>query len=534
MGRPKTELTSFRDETLDLVAERIQAATRITFPCVRYQQDPVAFCREILGVDPWERQIELMEALTTHSRVAYRSGHRVGKSGAVGMLALWNYCSFEASRTILTSTTARQVDGILWYEIQKLKRNSGVCLDCKRAQYDGPKPCPHSAVIDGEMGELARTGLKADDGREIKGFTARDAEAIQGIAGRNLLFIADEASGIADAIFEGISGNLAGGGRLVLTGNPTRNEGEFYRAFHEKRDLYYRMTVSSAESPNVRAGKVLIEGLATREWLEQRKIEWGEKSGIYKVRVLGEHALHEDGRIFSIHAISEAQGRHADTEADGRLYVGLDPAGASGKGDDSAFAPRRGLKVLYLEAYKGLDADAHLVHLLAILARERVPREVPVVVMDREGAVGAELYGKLRDYVTRNPSAFVLSGIRASDKAVRQPEVYDRMRDGLCANLEGFVREGGALPPDEKLAAELHVLEYKTQAGSGRLKVTPKEQVRKVLGRSPDRYDAVALACWEPLAARDDEAASVQQVADPAARVPTLDPYAGSRAWGRR
>jgi phage terminase large subunit len=533
-GRPVTAASDLSAAIRDMLS------TRVRWPSAKYRSDPVAFFREILGVEPWSKQVEIIEAIRDNPRVAIASGHKVSKSHTAAGAALWFYSSFPDARVVMSSTTARQVDQILWRELKMMRSRGGRCTECKAADPDGrriPRPCGHSALIDGEIGELARTGLKSPDFREIVGFTAREAEAVAGVSGRNLLYLIDEASGVPEAIFEAIEGNRAGGARIVLFSNPTRTSGEFFDAFHSKARFYKTVRVSSEETPNVVSGRVLVPGLATREWIDEKREEWGEESPLYKVRVKGEFALNEDGKIFSIHAIATAEQRWAETPDTGRLFVGLDPAGATGSGDESVFVVRRGMKMLAIHAQRGLTHEGHLVQLLGLIARHTHPRELPVVVFDREGPIGYEL-SKLFAAHTAERQAFESIAVRSSDRSLRLPMVYDRMRDALAANLEAWFRDGGAIVEDVKLAAELHALEWKQQT-NGRLKLTPKEDIRKELGRSPDRYDALALACWEPLSLQ-----TADSVPDSAKRfagvheshddvVASLDPYAGSAAWGR-
>lgn len=524
-----------------IAAIQYQATLRtgVRFPSPTYRTDPVRFFREVLGIEPWSRQIEIIEAIRDYPRVAVRAGHKVSKSNTIGGVALWFYCSFEDARAILTSTTSRQVDQILWRELRMMRARGGRCVACKRADPDGlviTRPCEHSAIIDGEQGELARTGLKSNDFREVVGFTAREAEAVAGISGRNLLYLPDEASGIPDEIFEAMEGNRAGGARIAMFSNPTRNEGEFFEAFHGKAAYYHCITVSSEESPNVIEGREVIPGLATRGWIEEKREEWGEHSPMYLIRIKGQHALAEGGKIFSIHTITVAEQRWSETSDAGRLFIGIDPAGESGSGDESAFCARRGLKMLLLRAHRGLNEEQHLSQLLQYIAQLKINRETPVVVLDREGSIGSKLNTLLRNYADTNPQAFELVSVRASDKAVRQPTVYDRMRDELAANLEAWFREGGAIIEDTKLERELHTFEWK-QAANGRFKLTPKDIVRKALGRSPDRYDALALSCWEPLSLREQVIPAGPQAAIAAQEypygAPALDPYAASNAWRR-
>jgi phage terminase large subunit len=262
-GRPKTMAASLATRLLQAYPD--PASIRIEWPCATYRNNPVGFFREVLGINPWSRQIEIIEAVRDHRRVAVASGHKVSKSNTAAGLALWFYCSFDNARVVLTSTTARQIDDILWREL--------------RMMVDGAKE-----TIDGEMRELARSGFKAGF-RWITGHTAKEAEAVAGVSGKNLFYIVDEASGVGDPIYEAIEGNRAGGARVLLIGNPTRTEGEHFEAFHSKSKFYKTIRISSEETPNVVEGREVIPGLCERAWVEEKREEWGVESALYKIRV---------------------------------------------------------------------------------------------------------------------------------------------------------------------------------------------------------------------------------------------------------
>jgi len=530
-------LRTFNGALARLASERAASLTRVSWPSVRYREDPVAFFREVLGVAPWSRQIEILEAVRDHKRVAVKSGHKVSKSNSAAGIALWFYCSFQDARVIMTSTTARQVDDILWRELRMMRARGGLCVECKAINETRSLanqitvPCEHSAWIDGDIGQLARTGLTSDDFREVKGFTAREAEAVAGISGRNLLYILDEASGIKPDIYEAIEGNRAGGARVVLFSNPTKTSGEFYDAFNSKSRFYSTHTISSEETPNVLYGDDdprAIPGLASREWIEEKREEWGEDSPLYLVRAKGEFAELEEGKIFSVHAIAEAEARWEDTVGDGRLYIGLDPAGEGTAADECVWCYRRGQRVLGFAAVRGLSREAVLMHTLGIVREHRYDREVPLVVFDREGKIGAEIHGTFAAYLaSKDAPEFASLPVRASDRATRDAVLYDKQRDALAGNLLDWIRSGGAIPSDVKLAAELHAWEWREQEASGRVKITPKKEIRKLLGRSPDRYDALALAVWEPI--HDDQGKSNRKDTLPDRRDEhVMDPYAPS------
>ncbi len=505
----------------------------IQWPSTKYQKDPVGFAHNVIGQGTWEAQDEILEAVRDHDRVSVRSGHKIGKSNTAGILAWWFFSSFTDARVVLTSVTARQVDAVLWREVRKMRARAGRCLDCKvadagrseeqRRRFPAPVPCPHSSLMDaGRMPDLARSGFRADDLREIVGFTAREAEAVAGVSGENILYEADEASGIEDLIFEAIDGNRAGGAKIILFSNPTRNEGEFFESHHTKAlrvdargktvGFYKTVHVSSEDTPNVREGRKVIPGLATREWVEEKKREWGVDSALYQVRVKGNFVLNEAGKILSLHALTLAEARWDDIEPglEDRLYIGLDPAGPADGGDDSVFAPRRGLKVYPLHIpTQGLEAEQHVTELLAVIKAHRRHRDVPPVVnIDRDGPIGSEIYGLLRAYADNHPHAFVVVGVRGSDRARREPDIYDRQRDELWANAAACVKAGVGLPEDARLTKELHTPSWFQPVGSAKIKATSKKELRRLLdGRSPDRADAVVLSLWEGGGAAEDAAA---------------------------
>jgi phage terminase large subunit len=523
-----------------LVACSLEANTP-TWPSPKYQQDPAAFAEEILGVTPWSKQREILTAIARpRSRVAVASGHKVGKSALAALAALWFYCSYPDARVVMSSVTARQVDQILWREVKKMLKRAGRCALCRARDpwgFSRCEDCEAVRPIPEEPGGLARTGLRSEDFRELVGFTAKEAEAVAGISGANLLYVLDESSGIPDEIHEAIDGNRAGGARVLMISNPTRTEGRFFHAFHAGKDFWTPFVISSEDSPNVLAGCELIPGLASREWVDEMKHEWGEDSPLYLVRVKGKFCLNEAGKIVSLHAITEAQERwkdHAEALAaavaagkpideTGTLQIGIDPAGDGEGGDETAMAVRRGQRIARLCVWRGLTEDAHVVHVLNLLQEHRRRREgPPIVTVDREGRIGYEVYLRLRAHAERYPGSMQVFGVRASDKAHRQAHIYDRARDELWGNLAAWLRAGGALLEDAKLEKEIHAPKWH-HAVNGRLKATPKEELRKELGRSPDRADAVALAVWEPTAAIPDNGAAEKGTDSPEAE--PINPY---------
>lgn len=507
MARRQRSRVSMAGALAAAVLAASTASSRIAWPSPRYRANPVAFFREVLGVEPWSKQIEVIEAVRDCPRVSVRAGHKVSKSNTGAGVALWFYSSFDDARVVMSSVTARQVDAILWRELRMM---------LARAKHP----------IDGEIHELARSGLKSPDFREIVGFTAKEAEAVAGVSGKHLLYILDESSGIPDTIFEAIEGNRAGGARVLMLGNPTRCEGEFFRSHTDKTEFYKTIHISSEDTPNVLEGREVIPGLATREWVEEKRQEWGEDSALYQVRVRGNFARQDASTVIPLYLVDEAEERWADTPAVGRLHVGVDVARFGD--DDSAAVPRRGYKALEVVTWNGLDEQRLASEVIQVVRRHRSPREQKAAVkVDACGGIGIRVVGHLMAY----GDEIEVIPVNVAERS-RLPNEYPLLRDQLWFALRDWLREGGAIPEDAKLAAEMTAPRFKFDERQRR-KVESKDELRKRLRRSPDRADALCLSAWEPAVFQppaEDEGDALEEDRGERTFDRAIDPYA-SIAW---
>jgi hypothetical protein len=458
-----------------------------------YTDDPVRFAEEFLGVSPWSRQAEMLRAVALHQRVAVRSGHKVSKSHTVAILALWWVCTRPGGRCILTAPTTHQVDDVLWKELRRLHRKS------KRP-------------IGGTCHRVPSKGLQFGDGREVLGFSTDQPERMSGISGEHLLFIADEASGIDESIFEALEGNRAGGARILLCSNPTRTSGTFWDVFTRQAEHWHCLHISSEESPNVTAGKTLIPGLATIEWVAEKRREWGIDSAQYMVRVLGNFPTHASNSIIGLSLVEAAQQRYStlpDPIFPGdiilpRLRIGVDVARFGD--DDTVIQMLRGHVAFPAIALHGLDA-VQVAGKVMELAREQMTFhhdrhshetrgmvgevkvwERPLVAVDVIG-VGAGVF----DILARHDEIEAVA-INVAESAT--VENYQRLRDQLWFGLREWLRTG-AIPADQRLAAELVCPTY-TFSVTGKIVVESKDAMKLKLKRSPDRADALALAVYQP------------------------------------
>lgn len=467
---------------LAAVAERVvERGETITWPSPRWREDPVGFGRDVLAIQLWSAQIEILEAIRDNRNTSVRSGHKCGKSTALAVAALWFYCSFPRARVVLTAVKASQIDEVIWKEIRRL--------------YRGAKE-----AIGGALHELARSGLRdPTDDRQIWGVTARDSEGLAGISGPNILVLTDEASGIPDRFFETLGSSLAGSGgtvRKCYISNPTRTTGEFYRSHTTKKALFKCLHVSSEDTPNAR-GTAVIPGLAGPDWINERLVEYGGRdTAKYRVRVLGEFVHDKDGKIISSDLIATAEAEWNGAPEEGDLQLGIDPAGDGVIGDETAIAVRRGSKIVTVLAWRGLKEDDIVEHALGLL-RDHIARGVdgvPRIAVDVEGGIGTRVMAKLRVAVSARMLSVELVPVRSGKKFWGSPE-FDTIRDGLWGQACEWVKAGGTIPTDEKLSEELNAPSFTADA-KNRYVATDKKTLRKALGRSPDRADAVCLSIW--------------------------------------
>lgn len=249
--------------------------------------NPIKFCIDCFGEEPDALQKEMFEAVAKYNRVAVRSGNGPGKSWSMAKLGLWFFFTRPYSDVITTAPTWDQVQRVIWKEIR-----------ANMAKSELLKSFVDLLPRDPTMFMIQEDGTKNDDWAMF-GRSSTQKENMQGYHAKHLMFIIDEASGVDDEIFEAIEGSQTEAGankaKIVMIGNPTRTEGYFFEAFHSKSGLWKTIHFDCRLSPRV-----------SKEWIEQKKEEYGEESPFYKVRVLGEFPLGGDNALIPLHWIEKA------------------------------------------------------------------------------------------------------------------------------------------------------------------------------------------------------------------------------------
>lgn len=467
-----------------------------------YFNDPQGFCetwlRVRLGKDLvpfrlWSKQGELAKAIALFRRVACRSGHKVGKSALAAALAIWWACTRPNARVILTAPTGRQIKKAVWYEVRRFWQNS-----------------PELQKIMPAPGLDPETGVRWADGRELFGFSAENADAVSGPGGPEVLVIIDEGSGVSLEVWEALQGIRAGGGKVLALGNPTQTTGWFFDAFHEKRDGWSLHQIKSTETPNFIEGRMVVPGLADRDFEEEIRNDYGIDSPAYAVRVNGDFPANVANAVIGLGLIESArkawdgdlfEGNTTDLGVDVARF-GDDDSSVSARIGFSLFTPawfekERGVKAV-VNGYDSVKVANLCVQCLGALPPKPNSDHRIRIKIDVTGGYGEPVAAALRALQDRgelDPTIEIYEVNYSSSSS--DDTKFPVLRDELWFGARPWFKDGGALYPDGKCEAELMAATYAPDA-KGRNKVESKKDIKKRLGRSPDRADSALLAIYEP------------------------------------
>ncbi len=430
-----------------------------------YYENPEIYFNDVLGVDLWSKQKDILASVKKNRRTSVRSCNSAGKTWFIARLAQWFLAAYPHSMVINTAPTHRQVENQFWRHFRLAYKNAKIKMG----------------------GKLLKTQFNIDEDWFALGFSTQDGqggmEAFQGWHGKYILVIIDEASGVNRQVFEAIEGAMAGGTvvRLVLIGNPTRNTGDFADSF--KDPLYNKIHIKASDIPNVRLGRELVPGLATREWVKEMKSKYGEDSDIYRVRVDGEFPRKNSDTLISLDLVERAL--DADRERYGEEEViGLDPARF---GDDkAAFVYRKGNFAKVLEVIDKSDT--------MVLAGKgiRYLREFPNAVLriDIVG-LGAGIFDRLKE---QPEVADRVQGVNSASSAT-DTEAYINLRAESWDDTKSWLRD--AVLEKHEDFYELAGPKYKLTS-QGKIQLESKDDMKKRGVKSPNVGDALVLTLTQP------------------------------------
>lgn len=487
----------------------------------RGREDWPYFARTVFGVYLDDEQEAILRSVQVNKMTTVASGTARGKDFITAVAALcflYLTPSFNRkgelvgnTKVALTAPTDRQVKNIMMPEIARLYRR----MRARGFGFLGGELNSYDLKTDNE--EWFLTGFKADE---------HNHEAWSGFHAVNTMFAITEATGIPDDVFGAIEGNLQGNSRILIVFNPNVNTG--YAAKSQKSKRWNKFRLSSLNAPNVVQKQQIIPGQVDYEWIADKVEEWCHPiadsdyneegdfrwegrlyrpSDIFRIKVLGLFPKESADTLIPGYWVDLAVERWKVFKQQGfkvatGLKLGVDVAGMGR--DSSAFVPRYGdLVDTITMVHSGGKANhmeiAGRTKVILQQATDAYVGKKAQAFIDTIGE-GAGVYSRLDEQGQKGVFSVKFSEGAKDENAndltdVTEQYTFANMRAYLFWAVRDWLdpskNSQAMLPPDDELKAELTEIKWKFQS-SGKIIIEPKEDIKKRLGKSPDKSDALA------------------------------------------
>lgn len=491
--------------------------------------DPARFAREAIRWPPGQSlaayQDDVLTELPLKRRVALRGPHGLGKSCIDAIVVLWFAATRDAAgidwKVLTTASAWRHLAVYLWPEIHKWSR---------RIRWDVLGRDEFSART-----ELLALTLKLAHGAGTAVASNR-AELIEGAHADSLLYLLDEAKIIPNDTWDAIEGAFSGGRTdglpeafALATSTPGPPQGRFYDIHKRKPGLEDWWTRHVTLEEAIAAGRI------SRDWADQRALQWGKDSGIYANRVLGEFHADDETSVIPLAWVEAAVERWhvwdlaGRPELPGKKVKGVDVA--RGGTDSTVIAHRIGSAITHLDRHNMEDTMRTTVRVQTALGSD--PEAVPVV---DSIAVGGGVVDRLRELDVKVLAYTGSAKTEARDRtgefgfANTRSAAYWHMRELLDPAFGSEIM----LPPDDLLLADLNAPTWKVVSGvPPKIRIEVKEDLVKRLGRSPDAGDSAVMAFWADALRRESVMAFPDGGSMPISTASPLDGgFGGGSDWG--
>jgi hypothetical protein len=408
------------------------------------------------GPDVW--QVELLEEIREHIvsgsplsfRSAKASGHGVGKSAFTAWIVHWFASTRPHCAGVVTANTQAQLKSKTWREVSVW----------------------HQRLINKHWFDWSATRFAVKASPETWGIDAipwseHNPEAFAGLHADDVLVIFDEASAVADTIWETAEGAMTTPGAFWLTfGNPTRNSGRFHRCFHADRRLWKTSAIDARTAKMTNKAEL-------QQWIEA----YGEDSDFVRVRVRGLFPKASSDQFISRGLAEEAAHREHTPHIGEQRILSVDVARF---GDNASVATiRQGLKAYPQIKWRGLDTMQTAARIV-----EMIRKYTPAATLVDETGLGAGVVDRIRQL------GYQVIGVNAGDKADDDKTYYNK-RVEMWGRVRDWLRTAD-IPDDPELIDDLAGPLYSFD-NRQRLVLEKKEDMARRGLSSPDCGDSLAI-----------------------------------------
>jgi len=526
-----------------------------------WKENPDIFMKEFLNVKIPFHQKDIIKAVKKYKRVSVRSANSVGKSFCISALILWFfYCYMDPNPKknliiVFTAPTFDQVRENIFANVKEfiedantfMKEQFGDDVEFIGRVSDNQNTAEIRFRNKDYIKGVSSSGENKTVGKHGTYVLIIYDEA-QGITDKMY------------SDFKGIvkSGTIV---KEVMIGNttlPYGKCGEFYESFGPN-SVFHQIKISAFDTPsfvepNIKLDdyfrdindvkhwrnkldiycgtnyKKALKNDTLDEWELQvkQKLPFGEhlinpievdieltrcgmdiNSYEFLTRVLAEFPNENSSSLYPSDWIAKAFDNYHNPEAHqyGPFEMGIDVAGGLGR-DDSSIAIRNGNKIIYSESF---DLNApDLVRKIAEVY-EQFP-EVSLIKIERD-AIGKPVYDLLLERKDLPQVVAVVSGsspglpdpftLQQIEDTQEKKLMFNRKRDEICWNIRELLNpirtddsKSILLPPSLELKKQMAAYSYKKMP-KGQIIISSKEDIKKIIKKSPDKFDAIIMAFAE-------------------------------------
>ena len=301
----------------------------------------------------------------------------------------------------------------------------------------------------------------------------------------------------------------------MLVFNPNTTVG--YAAKAMKSPRFHKFRLNSLNAENVVTKKNIIPGQVDYEWVKDKVETWAtpitqndfdegqgdfiwegrlyRPNDLFRVKVLGMFPKVTEDILIPYEWVELANKRWVQMNEEGyttkkHARVGVDVAGMGR--DNSVLLPRYGSWVPKIEVHQSGGQADHMK--VAGMTVQYLHDEKAKAFIDTIGE-GAGVYSRLSELKYLNAYSCKFSeGVRGLHDITGQ-YTFANMRAYLFWAVRDWLNPKNgfnpALPPDDGLIEEATEIHWLFQS-NGNIIIEPKEEIKKRLKRSPDKFDALA------------------------------------------
>jgi phage terminase large subunit len=429
---------------------------------------------EYLGVQYYQKQLDIIDSVRIHRRTSVVGCNSSGKDFTTGRIILWWLAWHADAIVIVIGPTGRQVSDIVWKEAR-----TGY------VQSIGP--------LDGQMYETSR--YEISDRRFAIGFATDKASNILGFHSPHLLVIVTEAHNVEQQYLDAVK--KLNPERILLTGNPLADSGEFFDSHHTLRSLYNTIQISAYDTPNIQQQREVIPGMVMQADIDERLEEWGEDSPMYQASILGVFPSNLDDVLVSLSAATRAVDRTLDADPMEKSSLGVDVARFGA--DNSVIYHRVGGIARMVYKVNGRDTMV----IAGKTAQLGVELGVDRAVIDDDG-VGGGVVDRLKELRMPFRIQRFVNGAKASadlqkdGRADKKKRFFNAAAEAWWAMREAFQADAMDIDNNRALIGQITSRRYIIQSDTS-IRLEPKDDYKKRTSRSPDDADALAMtfAPWQ-------------------------------------